>query len=443
MMAYISISGAAGIIVFLSCITLALFDMEKKKEFQALHVTMIAMGLVYGLIFPLAVLGAQQGAFMENHFILASINYSIVHSIAAIFALVGVYVGWHLVSRSRIKKSSTYFSNTTERKLIFWLYIMTIIALATQYLYTKDYGGFLGYFEVNILLRSGLIPDEDRSSFSFLLPFGGFAIVAFYGFWGLFLSKKRGPLVMIGLLLSGILGSYVAYASAGRVVMIAFLAVIILSIFIARRTNRLLLFVLMIAAAPLVLLIFYTLSNLLSLKGAENIQVYLLRETSYMFVSFFAQLENGELFQVFREVFLSPAFLLPQSLTSSWLDSATDINTRLIYGANKGESGITGSIPTDILTFGLMQFHLVGVFFYAIVFGFLLRVLNCIAGSFSLNGVAATFIAFIYIKLSIFAVFYAYPKHILIGNFAFIVCLLFIWCARILKRTFFLPKARI
>lgn len=434
MTAYVSAEGITGIGVFLFCTFLAWYDLERKLEFQPIHMALVLMGLVYGLMFPISVRGAQERAFTEYQFILGSSDYFMVFPLSAVLAATGLYRGWTSVSMRLFKRSANYFIGANVRKLVLCSYAMAIVALVTQYLYTRDYGGFIGYFEVNYLLRSGLIEDADRSRFSFLLPFGGFAVVAFYGFWGLFLSRKRGPAVVAGLVLSGALAGYVAFASAGRVSMLALVAVIFLSVLLARKTNRYCLLVSVMMGVPLVWFLLFTISSLLELNSADNIETYIVRESSYIFVSFFAQLAGGDHFQMFRELLVAPAYLLPQSLTRSWLESATDINTRLIYGANKGEQGITGSIPVDMITFGLMQLHLFGVFCYGCIFGYVLRILYGIASSFQLDGVASTFVACVFIKFSAIGVFYAYPKHILVGNFAFVTTILCVWGIRSVKR---------
>jgi len=435
-MAYITLEGVAGLFVFIFCAAFVFWDIERSKKFEAIHLTILAMGIVYGLFFPLSIHGANNGYFDEGHFILNARDDFLIYPFVSVLAVISVYFGWRTASSKKLGERFSIFRGVSQKRLIFWLYVMLLLGILTQYLYVIDYGGFIAYLELSVILRSGLIDVADKSRFSFLLPFGGFAVVAFYGFFGLFLTERRSLSLVLGLLVSFVCAAYVVFASAGRVVIISSLAIIILAIFLANKINRRSIFIAAILGAPVVLLVFFIISNALNLKGADDFGIYLARETSYIFISFFAQLEKGNNFQLFQELFLAPAYLLPQSMTNTWLDSATDINTRLIYGANKGEFGITGSVPVDLLTFGIMQFHVFGVLIYAFTFGYILRLLSWVASSFSQGGVAASYLAYIFIRIAAFGVFYSYPKHILHGSFAFITCLLVIWSVKFFRGSF-------
>lgn len=421
--------------LLLFCLILAFFDMEKSKSFQPIHLTLMYMGLIYGGIFPLAIKNANEGIFENGQFITKMIDYTPLYTVASFLGVIGIYAGWRNVSHKKISHFTNYFNTSTAKSLTTCFYIMIIISIATQYLYTRDYGGFIGFLEINRFVRSGATYYYTLSQFSYLLPFGGFSIIAFYGFFGLFLSGKRNLLIVIGMMLSGALAAYFVLASAGRVTILAPIAIILFSILLNSRNSRRSLFFLSLFSAPLALLSFYLLSNFLDLKGAQNAEEYLLRETSYIFVSFFAQLGQGEHFHLFKDVFLSPAYLLPERITYSWLKDASVINTILIYGGEKGEFGITGGVPTDLLTFGLMQLHLLGVIIYSFIIGYALRLATCLSTSFKFRGLSCVFLSYVMIRLGIFGVFYAFPKHIITENFAAIVALLFVWGIRTLKKS--------
>lgn len=367
-------------------------------------------------------------------FITDSINQTYIHTLAAIMGSLGLLFGWQLLPKRAMWKYGSYFQNFKIKSSTRWLYIMVIVAILSQYLYTLDYGGFIGYFEYNRMIRSGIFYGFDRSKFSFLKPFGHFATLACLAFWGLLISNRKNTSIVIGFTISLIFSCYVIYASAGRVSMMSFLAILPISLAIKYKANYLTFFVAYFAIAASGITSLYVISNLLGLKGAENIQFYAIREASFPFTSFFANLREGFLFHTFWEIFISPLHLVPSSLTSSWLLDASVTNTTIIMGAPKGEYGVTGSIPTDMLTFGLMQFHFLGVVIYAVFLGYLLRVVSEIAGSFSVAGLSYTFSAYVMIRIGVFSIFYSHPKHIIMSHFSIIAALLAIVFLRMVAR---------
>jgi len=421
---YLSLEGFAGISFFAFCAAFVLFHMQKTRDFQPVDFTIMSMGLVYGALFPIVVHGADSVRYPGSDFIQASSGFILAHTASAIIAVIGVFLGWCAMSQRRRDRLGLFFSESRPKRIIFWLYVMTITAFVTQYLYTRDYGGFIGYFAFNRLVRSGLFDQFDRSQFSFLAPFGGMTVIACYGFWGMILSRYRGVLIWVGFLMSLSFSCYYLLASAGRVSMVIFLAILLMSFMLVRRTNYMIWFLSIPLAAPAALFAIFLISNLLNLKAADDITYFIAKESSFPFTAFFAQLNEGYLFFMFYELIFSPAYLLPSSLTGSWFPSATDFNTEIIWGVRKEVGGTTSGMPTDMLTFGLMQFHVLGVFIYAFAFGYLLRVFTSIAGSFPLMGMSSVFVSYVVIKIGIFAVFYSQTQHIVRGNFAAIAVIL-------------------
>jgi hypothetical protein len=435
MNAYLSLEGVAGVTLFLACIAFSLFDIMRKGSIETVHISMISLALMHGLMFPKIVENANAGIFEYGHLIAEMQDYALVHTFAALLAFFGLFAGWSTAPSKAISYSENFFAHLDRRDLIVAFYAMTAIAAISQYLYTKDYGGFIGYLDLNRFVRSGVIENyTSRSAFSFLSPFGGFAIVAFCGFLGTFSLKSPSLLVFVGAMISGVFAFYFTYASAGRLSMLVFASIIALYTILDVKRSRYFIFFAFIFAAPAALLLLYHLSNWLDLKGSDDAWHFALRESSYMYVSFFAQLDGGEHLSLFKEVLLSPAYLLPESITSSWLSSASNENTMLILGADKGQFGITGSIPTDMITFGLMQFHLPGVFMYAFLFGIAIRLLEATATSFALSGISRVFLSYAIIKIGVFGLFYSYPKNIIVGNFAAIACIGATWLISRVRR---------
>lgn len=431
---FLTLEGALGIGFFLFCTFIVLLRIEVEKKFQTIDYSVLSMGIVYGLLLPIVVHGASDVDFQGSEFIIYNIDIIYVHTFSATIGVIGLLIGWYSVSGRQRIYLRRFFQNYTVKTMTLFFYMLLGFAFLAIYLYTYDYGGFFGYFEYNRNIRSGIFDGFQRSRFSFLWPFGSLAVVACIGFWGLILSGKRGPIVLLGFFLSFLFASYVLYASLGRVSMVVFAAVFPFSLTLKYRISPMFWIIFYITAVVFGIIILFVISNFLGINGADNIYAYISREASFPFVSFFANLMEGDKFNLFWEIALSPAYLLPSSWTSSWLGSATDINTKLITGFVKGEGGVTGSIPTDMLTFGLMQMHFLGVVVYGFILGFFIRMVTEISQSFALNGMSCAFLAYVIMRIGVFSLFYSYPKHIVSVCFPFIVIIGMVLALRIIKR---------
>lgn len=390
---------------------------------------------MYGLGMPVVIYGAQKFRITGYDFFQISFDYIILNTVFAAIAIFGIYLGWRSLSASKRIRLGMYFEGTQPKKMVPWFFVMLIVSISSMYLYTKDYGGFLGYFSYNRLIRAGHFDLVERSSFSFLKPFGGFAYVSTFGFWGLIISGRHRLLNYLGFVLALSMSAYVLLAFSGRLSMLLFVSVFPVSIALLRRTSPLAWSLILPASAPISILGIFFISSILGIKSSDDIHLFVTREISFPFIAFFAQLNEGNPFHLFYHLILSPLYLIPSSLVGSWFSSASQINTAIIHGAAKGFGGVTSGMPVDLITFGFMQLHVVGVLIYAIFFGWVLRAVTCISESFSVPGISAAFTAYVAIRIGIFSALYGDPEHIIEGNFPFIATLIVISTLRMMKRS--------
>ena len=157
----------------------------------------------------------------------------------------------------------------------------------------------------------------------------------------------------------------------------------------------------------------YCISIWLNLKSDDNLLVFLARELSFPFGSFFGQLDFGEnLFRCFKDFIVAPVYLLPSSLWTQWVENVGQVNTALIMGAPKGVRGVTGAIPVDLLTLGLMQMFVFGILIVGAGFGALLRLIQCLLDNVANPGLRAVFEAYIAIKIAVLGVFMPSPRSL-------------------------------
>jgi len=213
----------------------------------------------------------------------------------------------------------------------------------------------------------------------------------------------------------------------GRIGFLTYLATFVLGAILYRRPRPFSLLFLGLGVLIAILVGVYCISIWLNLKPADNLLVFLVQELSFPFGSFFAQLDFGEnLFRCFKDFIVSPVYLLPSSLWTQWVEGVSQVNTALIMGAPKGKQGVTGGIPVDLLTLGLMQMSVYGIPIVGAVFGALLRLIQYLLDNINNPGLRAVFEAYIAIKIAVLGVFYAQPELFVSGNFALAVSLIII-----------------
>src|SRR5690606_6894846 len=101
--------------------------------------------------------------------------------------------------------------------------------------------------------------------------------------------------------------------------------------------------------------------------------------------------------------------------------------TLVVMGAVKGEADVFGSIPLDLVTLGFMQASWFGIPVVGILFGLMLRLFQNKIDKINHKGVKSVLIAYVAIKISIFAVFYSHPYQFISGNFPFFFSLCIIY----------------
>ena len=120
----------------------------------------------------------------------------------------------------------------------------------------------------------------------------------------------------------------------------------------------------------------------------------------------------------------APVYLLPSSWWTNWIEPVDQINTAIILGAPKGEAGVTGGIPVDLLTLGLMQLHLPGVMLTGMLFGMLLRALHALLSRISCRGIRVAFEANIALSVAVLGVFYSQPNLVIKGKIHWLAAVL-------------------
>lgn len=414
------------------CIAFVIRRVKTNGFLSPLDYSIIYSAVVYGLSWIVVVSAVINGDLVQYAHIYAANSMRLyAHSAGAFMAVMGLILGWTLTLRiagSRQIKAPL-------PGLFFWIrdmwiyvaafWIMLIVSIASLLLYTMDYGGPFAALDYSRLIRANIFEGFIRSRFSFLAPFGDFAILSCYGFWGLLLSKRHTVEVMAGFVLSLVVSLYVLYLAQGRLNAVVFISILTLSLLYVRRVNASYLVLILLAAVPVAVYATFLISQIFAVKSAGSFSEFYSREVSFAFVAFFANLSNPDgLYRFFYDVVAFPAYLLPSSLTEGWLDDPSDVTTALIHGAPKGTQGITSGMPVDLITMGLIQMGFFGIVPYAMMYGAALAGLYRICLSIRTAGVQAALYAYVCVRFAGLGLFYSQPSTIVTGNLPIILTLM-------------------
>lgn len=411
-----------------TCGVLVVLHSARVGRVTLLDWALLAIGGMYGLGWPLVLHITLAGSNPSwAPWILPFENFYLAQNMAAYMLLFGVVAGWYvfLPSFNRNHTVSVAVEKSQKNRWSLALWTLLGLSIVTQGLYSMAYDGYIGQLQYSNAIRSSRFDAVPYNPLSFLKPFGGLAMVAAFGFYGLRLSGLRRLGVNLGLFLSFPFSLYVLYSWLGRIEFLIFIATFPLAVALRRARSPLWLLLGGIVLFSTILAGAYFVSVWLNLKTADNLGAFLGRELAFPFGSFFAQLNHGgHLLRGFYDFTLTPIYILPSSWWSQWIEPVSQVNTRIIMGAAKGEGGITGGIPVDLLTLGLMQLHFPGVAVAGFLFGALLRSLNLILDRIKVPGVRSIFEANIALNISVIGVFYSQPNLVVSGNIHWIAAML-------------------
>jgi hypothetical protein len=417
-----------GSVFMLICIAIFLLHSSYIGRVTLLDWSVLGIGGIYGGGWALVAYVTRAGgnSFWEK-WLLPSDHLYPLHTLCSIILVGVIYLGWLFAGPLRIKshKRSKAPLMQNDYRLYRAGWMLLILALVMQWLYTYAYGGYIGALDYSASIRSAIF--TVNNPLSFLRPFGGLAFFSSFLFFGLWLGgcNRRG--IKIGFVLAFVFSIYILFSWLGRIGFLVFLATFVLGVLLAKRVRPLSL----LAGGCLIMLLIligaYQVSVWFNFKEANNVFLFMARELSFPFASFFAQLDAGEhLFRAFKDLLVAPVYLLPSSLWSNWVENVSQVNTALIMGAPKGEAGVTGGIPVDLITLGLMQASGAGIAVVGFLFGVGLRLIQFFVDSIRNPGVRAVFESYIALKISVLAIFYAQPSLVVSSNIALIAAIFII-----------------
>lgn len=370
---------------------LAIVRYNKIKRIDLSLVMIVSMMLINGILFAFCLLSTFKG-YNSEFYTLYFYSFTVIDVIIYflmnfVFVLIAIFSLTILENSLKSKSpnlslsSNIYPLEVKKHSSSAWILLFVSVVLYTLYL--DVYGGYLGYLNYSGAIRSGIIEVYNR--FSFFNSMGSLAFISAFIFYSLLLDgkHKRTRMNYIGFIFSFLYSCYVLYATLGRLTILIFFAVILLSTIIikSKNTKKLVLSIVILGlgAIPLV----YYVSILLNRAPSTDGFIKIITETfSFPFVNFIHQINDYGMgskayFRFFQDILYIPLFLLPSRFwTMLGIKSASSMHTFYFFGAFKGEGDVFGEMPLDILTFGYIQLGFFGIIVMAVFFGLYIYILN-------------------------------------------------------------------
>lgn len=394
-----------------------------KKKLENLDFFLATLALFNGLGYAFVFWGTGQGL---NTFIwTARIESYDPASISIYFALnillsAAVITGWSIAYRLT-KKTQDDRHLYSEKNIysginkLAWFLLFT--AVAAYILYSKAYGGFGGLLKYSKLIRSGIL--TVYNPFSFLQRFGAFSFFSSFLFFSMIMDKNsyrdKGKVGITGFTLSFLFSLFVLYSWEGRIAFIVFLLSFVLAVVLYRYASIIRLMRIFLIIFILGLLLIIAVDRLLKRSpGDLSVTSLFVKELSFPSAAFISQFKSNS-YRWFKDILIAPAYLLPSRIWRNMLglDTASMQVTYEFWGAYKGEAGITGSIPVDLLTFSYMQAHIAGVVLTGLLTGAVLFGLQRLQDNIPVKGVRAVISSNIILNFIILLVPYGEPYHII------------------------------
>ncbi len=411
------------------------FRLNKNKKLEFIDWFLLSIATFNGLIFSFVIWATYEGrnpSYIFTYYILQLDTNLIITYIALNFCLAFcVYSGWKFISIIFKKQNLKVAGEIIYlRKIISISWFLFFLSVIAYWLYTRAYGGFVLYLEYARAIRSGVFLIENP--FSFLQRLGGLSFFSSYVFFAVLMDKNKNIKVIkrknivVGLVLSVFFSLYVLYSWMGRVGLVVYISTFLLGYIlysyksISRLVRKIFSFLL------LSLLLLISVDAILG-RSSRDIGIIELfaQECAFPLVTFYSVINLSE-YRWFIDLIVAPLYLLPMKIWSGVfnVETASSFNTFMIMGARKGQMGVYGEIPVDMLSFSYMQFNILGILVVGFLWGVTLYIIQRLINKIPVNSIKSVISANLILNVPILSVMYGDPQHIIVRCFNMIAAFL-------------------
>lgn len=370
-----------------------------------------------------------------------SVSDCVLYYIAIIMVLIGVNICFKLVRKdillfNRVEVYSSDKQDKQIKSINKFSIVSILLGGVSLYLFTSAYGGYFAFFEYAGALRSGIeIISNPFSIFSRLYKFSNFAFFLLFGITAWCQLKLNNKIIMyILLIISFTLSIMNLSIGLGRVAFgFFFLNIIFAAIFYNNKTSYInFKFIIKISLTIFVIIMLIMIAGVFfSRNSIDNLLLKFCWEFTFVFNNFNNIINsNYEIYlRYFADLLIWPVYILPSSWYSAAFGnfSASDVTTLLATGYYKGDGGVTGEIPVDLVSICFMQFHYFGIVISACFWAYLgCLMLRWIDNYISPKMVSVPLKSYVLVEYFLMGIIYADPKHFLPSQIPLIAFMLFV-----------------
>lgn len=436
MVLFLSVIGG---LIFSIIVYLTIFiSLIKKNKLELLEWFLLSIATFNGVGFGFVMWATYQGRnpFEKSYFLLrydsnTVINYLLSNIVLVLACVFGWYITKKVIKKRQVKKLSTNQINFLQGRYHIVAILTLLISMASYFVYTLPYGGFINYLSYGKAIRAGI--HDVSNPFSFLKPFGGLAFFSSIILFGMLIETKNviknKRRIFLEFIVAVAFSIYVLYSWEGKFALITYTLTFVLGYILYSNKSPLVFFMRMFIFVMGTLIVVIASDFLLGGAGVKVGAIELFaEELSFPYASYIAQV-NTDVFRWFQDIATAPLFVFPERIWAGifHIEAASSVNTYLVSGARKGEGGLTGEIPIDTITFGNMQASIMGVFIIGFIWGILLLIIERRLKNIPFKGLYTIFYANIAINVPIRSVLYGDPQHIINRNFQLILGFIILW----------------
>ncbi len=344
------------------------------------NIFLLAFDFLFCILFPCVFFYAKNGEsardYLANYVALYTVNEMTWYYIIAFVFLLFLCIGYRKVSGTDdgfadimpppLKQEPQPLGTT----FVLATFALLLVGIVADALYMDAYGGYVEYMKHAASIRNGT--SDFDNPWSFLLPLRDCIPVSALLLFSQ-IDRKNAYIFLPTFLLAFAHGCMVYYSNKGRLTFILYFMIIMLFLFfrICRFTTanrRLLIGTGCIGAAFLGLIVI--LGEALSRNTTGSIIRILAEETAFFFANPKVLFDNVFSYRFFFDFISYPLYFLPSSIWRRWIpETASDMLTIFIDGSKKGENGVYGEAPVDMITLAYFQGNIIGIVLVALFWG--------------------------------------------------------------------------
>lgn len=411
-----------GLIIFTLSIILIYFWKLKAKEYDLVcwfflsYGTMIGFGLVItgfyfednvskGLLIPEFRDRYSQSAFV---FIPVSILFMISVFLGGLFC--HNLKATCSLGRNRFSSISNHQDVALLRRYSLSALLLFILSFTGYYIYVHAYGGFISYLAYSAAIRSGVFDSLPPNPFSFLIAFGSLSYISSFIYFSL-LKRNVTSFFLFMFLISLFFSIYVLVSRVGRVSLLFYILVFLLS-FVLKPNDLSPRYFRFFIFSLIFFILLFAVNSILERGAYSGVMQLLSMELIFPIASLLNSLEVSVSFRLGVDLFLLPLYWTPQRFWHEYVVSADAYNTYLLFGLFKGEGGLTGAVPSDILTLSYLNLGYFGFVIFGFFTGCILSICDLICRRVKIKEVRILLYCYLVMNLSVLLPIYADPSHI-------------------------------